>query len=75
MSMNSITFGKDGYHLNGEMEQWCRDNIGPGMWTYSSAQEWAGMGDNLWTMHSIFGRTTFDFREEKHYHWFVLRWS
>lgn len=69
-----ITFGKDSYHLNGEMERWCRDTIGPGLWTYGDVQEWAGMGENVWAMHSMFGRTTFDFKEEKHYNWFLLRW-
>jgi hypothetical protein len=65
---HQITFGKDRYRLNDEMEQWCRDTIGTGSWGGYIA------GD-LWSIHSIFGHTTFKFREEKHYNWFVLRWS
>jgi hypothetical protein len=73
--MNEVTFGKGYYHLNGEMEQWCKDNIGPGMWTYGGVNEWAGLGDNTWTIHSMFGNTTFTFKELKHLNWFVLRWQ
>jgi hypothetical protein len=63
-----ITFGKDRYHLNGEMEHWCKDNIGPGSWGGYFA------GD-VWSIDSMFGNTTFKFKEEKNYTWFVLRWS
>ena len=70
-----ITFGKDKYHLHPEMEQWCHKNVGPGGWTFGSPKSWEGMGNKLWVMHSMFGNTTFAFKEEKHYTWFVLRWS
>jgi hypothetical protein len=70
-----ITFGKDKYHLNGTMEKWCADNIGPGMWTFSSPVSWEGMDDKTWVTYSMFGNTTFCFKEEKHYDWFVLRWA
>jgi hypothetical protein len=70
-----ITFGKDCYHLNGEMEQWCRDNVGNGGWTYGSPATWEGMEGKIWTMHSMFGNTTFCFKEAKHLTMFILRWA
>ena len=73
--MKEITFGKDRYHLNGAMETWCADHIGRGGWTFDSPKTWEGMKDGwVWTMHSMFGNTTFCFKEEKHFNWFVLRW-
>ena len=74
--MNSITFGKDSYHLNGYMEIWCQENIGPGKWTYSGVKDWDGLGEDIvWAMHSMFGNTTFTFKRPKDFTWFVLRWS
>jgi len=70
-----ITFGKDKYHLHPEMEAWCRKHIGHGGWTYSSPKTWEGMGDKIWIMHSMFGRTTFAFKEEKHLTLFLLKWA
>ena len=73
--MNEITFGKDYYSLNGEMEQWCKKNIGPGGWTYESPKTWEGMQDKIWVMHSMFGNTTFVFKEPKHLSMFILKWA
>ena len=74
--MKEITFGKDRYYLNGAMETWCADHIGRGGWTFDSPKTWEGMKDDwVWVMHSMFGNTTFCFKEEKHFNWFVLRWS
>ena len=73
--MNEITFGKDRYHLQGEMEQWCKKHIGPGGWTGGSPKTWEGMGDKIWVISCMFGETTFAFKEQKHYTLFVLRWS
>ena len=70
-----ITFGKDRYHLNGEMERWCRDNVGEGGWHYDTPKSWAGMGGKIWSIHSMFGNTTFAFKEAKHLTMFILRWS
>jgi hypothetical protein len=71
----NITFDNTRYHLNNEMEKWCEKNIGPGCWTFGKARTWEGMGTNLWTIDSMFGNTTFSFKNEKDYIWFVLRWS
>ena len=70
-----VAFDKDRYHLNDDMSTWCRDNIGPGKWTYSTPKTWEGMGDNTWVIHSMFGRTTFCFKDHRHLTMFLLRWS
>ena len=70
-----ITFGKDRFHLNTKMEKWCRDNLGPGGWTYDKPKTWEGMGDKSWSIHSMFGHTTFAFKDPKHLTMFILRWS
>lgn len=65
--MSQITFGKDRFYLNGAMEKWCKEHIGPGGWIHHDT--------NQWNISSIFGNTTFTFNDEKHLTWFVLRWS
>jgi hypothetical protein len=70
-----ITFGKERYHQNREMEQWCLENIGKGGWTYNTPSTWEGMNGKIWIMHSIFGRTTFAFKDARHLTLFALRWS
>lgn len=72
--MNEITFGKDRYHEHLDMEKWCYKNIGKGGWSWGTPKTWEGMDDKIWTMNSAFGNTTFAFKEQKHYNWFVLRW-
>ena len=76
MAAKYITFGKDRYHEHREMEQWCAENIGKGQWIMSQfPSTWKGMGDLRWTIHSMFGNTTFAFRSKKDYAMFLLRWS
>ena len=70
-----ITFGKDKYHLHQEMEKWCREKLGPGGWTYETPKTWEGMGDKVWVIHSMFGNTTFAFKNPKHFTLFILRWG
>lgn len=70
-----ITFGKERYHQNREMEQWCLDNVGKGGWTYNTPKTWEGMNGKIWIMHSIFGHTTFAFKDARHLTLFALRWS
>lgn len=75
MSNNWITFGKDRYHQNRAMEQWCEKNIGPGCWAFGKANTWQGMDDKLWTIDSMFGNTTFSFKNDKDCTLFLLRWA
>ena len=72
---NWITFGKDQYYLNREMEEWCTHNVGPGKWISGRLKTWEGMGDTVWVMESMFGNTTFSFRDAKHLTHFLLRWA
>jgi hypothetical protein len=72
--MSSITFNNTRFHLNGAMEEWCRDNIGSGGWTQMrEVTDWTALGK--WRMHSMFGNTTFIFKDTKDYTMFLLRWS
>ena len=70
-----ITFGKDQYHLNREMEEWCTRNVGPGKWVSGALKTWEGMEPNVWVMHSMFGNTTFAFKDPKYLTYFILKWS
>jgi hypothetical protein len=71
--MNYITFEKDRYHEHLIMQSWCEEKFGPGKWIYDPyPRDWTGMP--AWTIHSMFGRTTFAFKDDKHYNWFILKW-
>lgn len=73
--MSFVTFGKDRYHLNEAMQNWCSAKFGPGNWiSEREVKDWTGMQVN-WTIHSMFGHTTFCFREAKDATMFILRWS
>jgi hypothetical protein len=73
--MNSITFNNTQFHLNDVMAEWCSEYVGPGRWGYDTPKTWDGMDSKVWVMHSMFGNTTFAFKNEKDYTWFLLRWS
>ena len=62
---NSITFGKDRYHQHLEMEDWCHQFIGEGGWTWGEPATWEGMGNKVWIMYSMFGNTTFAFKDKR----------
>ena len=72
--MNQITFGKDQYHLNGKMQQWCKNTLGPPAYSVDNIRD-DGDRKNLWTYKGIFGNTTYFFKNEKDYTMFILRWS
>jgi hypothetical protein len=75
MGMNTITFGKEKYHLHQRMENWCTSHFGPGNWIGAySPESWEGMQVN-WTINSMFGNTTFCFKNEEDYTWFVMQWA
>lgn len=69
---NFITFGKRRYHQHPEMEAWCAEKIGKGGWRYRLDQEWT---TDLWGVKSMFGHTTFSFKEPKHLTMFLLVWA
>jgi hypothetical protein len=69
-----ITFGKDRYHEYLEMRCWCEQHFGLGKWIGESyPKDWTGLPN--WTIHSMFGNTTFAFKNKRDYAWFLLRWS
>jgi hypothetical protein len=73
--MSYITFGKERYHEHGRMEYWCSKHFGPGNWISEPVvKDWNGMQVN-WTIHSMFGNTTFSFKDPKDCVMFILRWS
>jgi len=69
------TFGKSRYHQQIEMVAWCRVNCGYGKWLTQTPNSWLGLEDLNWTVDSIFGNTTFSFKNPKHYTMFLLRWA
>jgi hypothetical protein len=72
--MNYLTFEKDRFHEMTDVRIWCREHFGPGRWIGEQCpRDWTGMP--AWTVSSAFGNTTFAFKDDKHYNWFVLRWG
>jgi hypothetical protein len=73
--MNYITFGKEKYHLHLEQQSWCEQYFGQGKWIGErEVKDWNEMQVS-WTIHSMFGNTTFSFKNPKDYIMFILRWS
>jgi hypothetical protein len=70
-----ITFGKDRYHQHLEMEEWCRTYVGEGKWIGGRIDTWEGMEPNIWAIESMFGNTTFMFKDPKNLTLFLLRWA
>ena len=73
----TVEFGKDKYHLQYDMEKWCKEHIGKNplytSWVSGEPRSWEGMG--TWCMSTMFGTTFFYFKEEKDAVLFALRWS
>lgn len=72
--MNYILFEKDRYHQQREMRAWCEEQFGEGKWIFAPyPKDWTGMPN--WTIHSMFGNTTFAFKNDRDYEWFLLKWA
>jgi hypothetical protein len=72
--MNYLTFGKDQYHLHREQQVWCEQHFGQGKWINEPyPKDWTSMP--AWTIHSMFGNTTFAFKNSKDFTLFALRWT
>ena len=71
----TVEFGKNRYHEQSAMIEWCRENFGAHRndWMYSQPEDWEGLGD--WGVSSVFGITFFYFRHKKDAEWFILRWT
>ena len=72
-----VQFGKDKYHLQRDMEVWCKKHISKPpvghTWVSGEPKSWEGLG--TWCMSSMFGNTFFYFKEEKDALWFELAWG
>jgi len=67
--ITSIRFGKEYYHKHREMINWCEKHCGEGGWGVSvKRDEWD------WSVDSMFGITTFFFRNESSLLMFTLKW-
>ena len=72
--MIEIEFGKDRYHTNDAMVDWCRKNIdGFGGWVYANPGDWDE--GRKWAISSQFGNTTFYFNDDRDATVFTLRWT
>ena len=75
MKENYITFDNTRYHLNSDMQAWCSCHFGRGNWTNEPiVKDWQGIKFN-WTIHSMFGNTTFCFRRARDLTFFLLKWA
>jgi hypothetical protein len=69
-----FSFDKDRYHEINDIQMWCVQQFGEGKWVGEPCpKDWTGMPN--WTIHIMFGNTTFAFKDEKQYNWFILRWA
>lgn len=64
--MKKIVLGKDRYHQIGSMYTWCVENIGQGGYVNDS--------EFVWTVDTVFGTTTFTFKDSSDCSLFALRW-
>lgn len=58
---------RDQRHLVDEMQDWCKDSIGPGGWIIRD--------HCVWSLERAFGITLFNFKHQRDRDWFALRWS
>lgn len=72
---HKITFSKSRYHQHIEMVEWCQKNLGYGKWLTGTPTTWDGLESLNWSVDSIFGNTTFAFKNPKHFSMFLLKWS
>jgi hypothetical protein len=77
MTTHSITFNNTRYHQHPEMAIWLEANVGAGGWSASWDNQLPGQyhKEYVWRIESMFGNTTFAFKHEKDYAWFLLRWA
>ena len=62
-----VSFDRDHYHLQNDMVSWCQENFGYGHWNQN-------IGENKWSVESMFGHTHFYFRDGKDAVLFQLKW-
>ncbi len=58
-----VVLTKRQYHLVGKLTRWCEERIGPYQWSSSpKGPNWEEVSVN-WTLHQMFGNSTFAFRD------------
>lgn len=62
-----VSFDRDHYHLQNDMVDWCREQFGYGHWNRN-------IGENKWSVESMFGYTHFHFRDPQDAILFTLKW-
>lgn len=67
---HTIMLGRDYYSLQGEIMDWCKQNVGPGGWYPSSGDK-----NFLWAIESSFGHVSISFRNQEDLMWFSLIWQ
>ena len=72
---HTITFDNTRYHQNSAMVAWCEKNIGYGQWLSGTPKTWEGLERLKWSIDSMFGTTTFAFKDSKDAVMFALYWS
>lgn len=72
-----VEFGKDHYHLQDKMEEWCEHNIGcnPGYSNYVWSKPDGWEGSCTWCIASAFGNTFFYFKNHDDATFFALKWK
>jgi hypothetical protein len=70
-----VVIGRNRVHLIPEIVKWGEEQIGRGKWGYISDNSWEGLDHIDWSICSTVDRTTFSFKHEHDYEWFILRWG
>lgn len=69
--MTELKLGREYYHLQREIMDWCYKNIGNGDWADKGMMEDRNF---KWGVSSMFGNTFLTFRDDRDASLFVLKW-
>jgi len=75
--MKKVQFDKHYYHLQNDMQKWCKEYIGPGGWGNPEPIndiEYFDRDNLKWYIDCMFGNTFFFFRNDRDATLFMLRW-
>ena len=74
MDIMEVQFSNRHYHLQGDMIEWCEKHIGKNPennWVYADPGDW---DNRIWCVSSMFGNTSFFFKNPVHATAFSLKW-
>lgn len=75
MDAIEVQFNNRQYHLQGDMIEWCEKHIGQNPsgtnWVYAPPNDWE---DRIWCVSSMFGNTSFYFKNPGDATAFSLKW-